>query len=155
MSDIVAESGTIVSLRGDKALVKLSKTEACEDCSVRIFCRTSSDDAKEMLVYNPIGARVGQQVDIAETGNLMLKLALMQFGVPLLGLLIGILAVFYGLGADDLPLSKELAMALGGLAGLLLGGTVTWIWSRTVAKSLVCVFEITAVKTNTPLPVEK
>ncbi|MBU3916835.1 SoxR reducing system RseC family protein [bacterium] len=145
MSERDVESGMVILIQGDKARVRLLENDACEECNARIFCRPGSDGVREMLAYNHIKASVGDRVDIAETSNLLLKLSFMQFGVPLIGLLSGILFVnVFNLALFSFP--HELVMSIGGLIGLLLGGTLTWIWSKKVAKTISCVFEISAIQ---------
>ncbi len=145
MGDIAVESGVVTRLQGDKALVRLERTESCQKCAAKLFCRPGSKGTNEMLAYNRLDARIGDRVKISETGNLLLKISLMQFGVPLLGLLMGILAL-NGFDFSGLPLPKELVLSLGGLIGILLGGGITWIWSKYMSKTISCVFEIASIQ---------
>ncbi len=145
MSEIAVESGIVIQTQGDRALVRLLENEACEECNARIFCRPGTDGVREMHVYNRVKAGVGDRVDIVEIGNILLKMSLMQFGVPLLGLMLGILCVNL-LDFSVFSFPDELVMSIGGLCGLLFGGFITWIWSKQVAKTITCVFEISAIR---------
>ncbi len=146
MSDTV-ESGLVLKLEGDKALVSLLENEACDECNARILCRPGSGNVREMFVHNRLNAVIGNKVEISEMGNLLLKLSLMQFGVPLLGLTSGILLVyFFKLSLFAFP--DEVTMSISGLIGMLLGGMLTWIWSKHIADKTSCVFEITAIQSS-------
>jgi positive regulator of sigma E activity len=144
MNDLVAETGVVTQLQGDRAAVALTPTEACEDCSLRVFCRPGKDGARTIQARNTVDAHLGQRVAVSEIGLLGLKLAVMHYGVPLLGLLGGIFLVY----ATDLnlsPIRSEIIMSAAGLVGLLLGGCLTWFWSKTMAARMTCAFEITAI----------
>ncbi len=145
MSDPAIESGVVTKVIGDKALVKLTQTESCKSCAARILCRPGKDGTSEITAYNYVNAGVGDTVEITETDNLLLKLSLMQFGIPLLGLIIGILVIYFS-DITFLSIQKEILSALGGFVGLLLGGFFTWIWSNKVAANIACVFQIFTVK---------
>ncbi len=145
MSDIAVEAGVVIKTDGDRALIQLMENEVCEHCSARILCRPSSKGTKEMLVLNPINAGIGQTVEISEIGHLMLKLSLMQFGLPLLGLILGIFSI-YLTGYKVSFLSFELLMMITGLFGLTGAGGITWLWSKYVSQRVDCVFEISSIK---------
>jgi len=145
MSDIAVEAGVVIKTNGDRALIQLMENEVCEHCSTRILCRPSSKGTKEMLVLNPINAEIGQTVEISEIGNLMLKLSLMQFGLPLLGLILGIFSIYLS-GYKVSFFSFELLMMIAGLIGLTVAGGITWLWSKYVAQRVDCVFEISSIK---------
>ena len=146
------ESGLVTSIADDKAMVQLTRTESCERCGAKFICRPGDDGFREMRAYNPLQANVGDYVEITETGNLLLKLSLIQFGIPLLGLVLGIFVVFYLQPANTL-LSKEVNMSIGGLIGLLAGGGIVWGTLKTWAKKISCVFEIVRV-TNESKPTD-
>jgi positive regulator of sigma E activity len=139
-----SESGLVTALQDDKATVRLARNESCDKCAAKIICRPGDDGFREMLAFNRLQASVGDNVEISETGNLLLKLSLIQFGIPLLGLLLGIFLVNY-LQPNDTFLSKEVNMSIGGLVGLVAGGFVVWSTLKTWAKKVSCVFEIVRV----------
>ena len=135
------ESGIVKEITGDNAIVRLERNDSCKKCSARIICRPDSEGFREARALNLINADVGDQVEISESGNFLLILSIMQFGVPLLGLISGI----FLLNAVDLSvfsLPKELIMSIGGLVGLLAGGFITWIWAKYIAGKKTSVFRI-------------
>jgi positive regulator of sigma E activity len=139
------ERGRVTELRGDRAIVRLIQPESCDECSLKVFCRPGADGSKEVLAENTIEAKVGQTVGITEKGYLLLKLSIMQFGVPLLGLLIGVFGV-YSLDLSSLAIPEEILQFLGGVFGLAVGGGITWIWSKHLARKTSCVFIISSIK---------
>lgn len=147
MSDIAVESGVVKETNGDKALIQLLENEICDTCSARILCRPGAKGTKEMLVFNPLNAEIGQTVEISEIGHLMLKLSLMQFGLPLLGLVLGIFSIYLS-GITVSFISIEMLMMGAGIFGLIISGSITWLWSNYVAQRVDCVFEICSVKSN-------
>ena len=139
-----SESGVVTQVMADKAIVKLVRSESCDKCAARIICRLGDGDSREMLAFNPVQAAVGDHVEISETGNLLLILSLLQFGVPLSGLILGVFTVYW-LQPGSSFLSKEVLMSMGGLIGLILGGAAVWRFLKSWAKHLSCVFEIVRV----------
>ena len=138
------EIGTVKAVKDGQAVVELRPGEICESCSARILCRPGKNGTHEMTVLNPMGAKPGQTVELNETGNLLLILSLMQYGLPLMGLLTGIFLV-YGFEPTLLSIRIELLMASAGLVGLLLGGGVAYIGLRYLASRISHAFRITAV----------
>ncbi len=138
------DTGYVIAVEKEFAQVRLFDTGNCEDCSAKILCKPGKDGSKEMKVYNPEGAKVGSMVTIRESSNLLLKLGFMQFGLPLLGLLAGILIADL-FSWDFLPLPRELLLFINGIAGLVLGGTLTYIWSLKTAQSHTYLFEINKI----------
>ncbi|MBU2513701.1 SoxR reducing system RseC family protein [bacterium] len=139
-----AESGVVISISGSRAVVRLTGTDVCQHCAVNIFCRTNSTDTNEVTVQNEIGANVGSHVRLSEKGNLLLLLAVLQFGVPLTGLLLGILfARFFQISIDSFP--DELSMSLFGFFGLILGGAITWFCLKRKAVNISPAFRIISV----------
>lgn len=142
------EIGIVKSVTENETVVTLQPTEACEDCGARLFCRPGKNGAHEMRVVNAVGAVPGQVVELAETGNLLLILSLLQYGLPLVGLLSGIFLV-YGTAPVTVAVRIELIMAVAGLAGLLLGGVIANISIRRLSMSIGYVYRIAAIR---PLP---
>lgn len=139
-----SEQGIVVKNLNDLALVKLRPSQSCENCSAKIFCRPNKDGDHLAIAKNPLNAKPGQQVSIAEIGLTLLTLSILQYGLPLLGLLIGVFTV-YLTNFNPLPIAFELTMSIGGAIGLTLGGVCGWGLIRMVASRLTSVFEIVSV----------
>lgn len=144
MAEIAVEKGEVIKVEGNEAVVKLTPGEECEHCDAKILCHSNGDGTRIMRVKNQLGAKVGDLVDLEEKGNLMLGMALMQFGLPLLGMVAGMIIV-YLLKVSLFSLSIELTMALAGAVGIALGGVGTWFWSSNKAKTVDLIFEIISI----------
>lgn len=141
------EVGVVKTVREGRTIVELQPGEVCESCSARIICRPGKSGGHEMAVLNTMNAEPGDIVELDETGNLLLILSLMQYGLPLLGLLIGIFLV-YGFKLALFSIRFELLMASAGLIGLLLGGVLAYIGLGIISRRISNVFKITAVRTQ-------
>jgi len=138
------EIAVVKEIREGRTIVELKPAEVCESCGARIFCRPSSKDRHEMAVQNTLNARPGDVVELSEMGNLLLILSLMQYGLPLLGLIGGIFLI-NGIKPDLFSLRLELLMAAGGFIGLLAGGIIARLWLERLSRTISSIFEITAV----------
>ncbi len=144
MSDQDCEIGLVESVSGEKAIINLNQSDSCKKCHARLLCRPDSSGKRQITALNPLNARPGQKVSIKESGNLLLLLSFMQFGLPLILLLVGIfLADGFKLTIFDAP--PELAMSICGLIGLLTGGIIARIWASRKANTSTAVFEITSI----------
>ncbi|MDT8448352.1 MAG: SoxR reducing system RseC family protein [bacterium] len=127
------ERGRVQSVEGEIAWVQMQGSDACHSCGAKTICRTDGEGQRNLAVYNGLGALPGQWVEVAERGHITLKLAGMQFGLPLLGLLAGI-----GLAALWMPplgLPPELVQGLCGILTMLASGGITYAWAQRVARS--------------------
>lgn len=141
------ETGIVKSVSDSRTVVELQPNAACESCSARILCRPGKEGRHEMSVLNTIGAMPGDSVELDETGNLLLILSLMQYGLPLLGLLGGIFLV-YGMDLNISLVRSELLMAIAGLLGLFVGGAVAYLGLKYLSRKITHVFRITAVQST-------
>ncbi len=138
------EIGVVKEIREGRTIVELKPGEVCESCGARILCRPGSNGRHEMTVRNTLNARPGDVVELNEMGNLLLILSLLQYGLPLLGLIGGIFLI-NGIKPDLFSLRLELVMATGGFIGLLAGGVVARLWLERLSRTVNSIFEITAI----------
>lgn len=141
MIDISGETGIVTEVTGSMAQVVFNMSQACDHCRSRLFCRSDGVQTRKIIAKNLIAAQVGDQVFVKESGRLLLLAALMQSGLPLAGLLIGIFLA-YGYQWTVFGLRHELVMTACGLLGMLIGGYATWAWSTHMAGTLHSGFEI-------------
>jgi positive regulator of sigma E activity len=135
------ETGIVTEVTGNIATVVFSESQACDHCSSRSFCRPNGTGTRKIRAENEINAEVGHQVFVRERGNLLVMLSLMQSGMPLLGLLIGIF-VAYSANLALFGLPRELVITGCGLFGMLVGGGVTRIWATYKASTVSSGFEV-------------
>lgn len=144
MTDSDFEIGIVKSVADGKTIVEMKPGEVCESCSARLFCRPGKDGRHEMPVLNTIGAQPGQTVELDETGNLLLMISLLQYGLPLLGLVAGVFLI-HGINPIQQIMPPELLMAIAGLFGLILGGGGAYLILKILSNRTTNVFRITAV----------
>lgn len=140
MREVVGR-GVIRSVRGDTALVEVENFEACADCGARLICSLNIQKQRILHIRNVTHAAVGQNVEITESHNMMTKLSLIQYGIPLLGFFLGVFIPYY-LNLSISVIADELLLFSLGLIGLLLGGVVARKWLLRAAKQSASFFNI-------------
>ena len=126
------KSGTVTHTNEGTASVKIDRTDWCGTCGMKIWCHPEKDDEGTIFVQNTLNAQVGQKVLISEKSEFLLKISILQYGIPLVGFLLGIILTYLS-GVEIRAFPKELCMFLGGLFGLFLAGVVSYVWARTIA----------------------
>ncbi|MFH1852196.1 MAG: SoxR reducing system RseC family protein [Candidatus Neomarinimicrobiota bacterium] len=130
MTGSVIDRGKVAAIDGDLARVIIEAGSACESCGARILCAPGAGKSRSLTAVNQAGARVGDLVTVEESGGLLLKLSLLQYGLPLLGFITGVAGTWL------LPAVREaeLLLFIGGLIGLGLGGLLAWLIVRRMAR---------------------
>lgn len=128
---MIEQRAIILSIEQDQystnstATLEIERQTACglcgqtRGCGNRIWGKLLAHNDTSFKAKNPIGARVGQQVIVAIDERVLLKSALLLYGLPLITLFI------FALLANTVW-GTELASMIGGLAGLLIG----WLWIK-------------------------
>jgi positive regulator of sigma E activity len=114
------DSGTVVSLQGGLAWVKVTPKVACCECSARALCSAKQDDEGKLAVRNPLDARPGDEVEIEvpETGYSRALSTI--FGLLLVVSLAGLALGYFLRPVGSLAPGENGLIGL--LAGLLVGG---------------------------------
>ncbi len=102
------------------ALISGERASTCGSCAGKSSCSTLgawNQRTLELLVYNDIGARVGDEVVIEVPDSLVLKSAYRLYGLPMLlffaaGILAYVISQYFAMGQPDLW------AALSGLGGV-------------------------------------
>ena len=83
--------GVIISLKGNKAVVKVTSGYECTGCSNRSTCHTNTQTSREITVLNEFGAQVSDKVIFeAEPGKVIFSATLIWI-VPIISMIIGYL----------------------------------------------------------------
>ena len=115
--------GTVVSLSGNSAVVKINKSKKCNACKACTFL--PGQDAVNVLAENKKGAAVGDTVRVTAQKPLALKASLLCYLMPLAFALVGMaIGVCFG----------ELATICAFFGGLFLGYGVLRLFERAIAK---------------------
>lgn len=147
MADVTVDVGKVRFIDGEDAWVELIDTKACDECAARVICKPGRDGSKQLKVWNPVNAKVGDTVQLEDRHNLMLKVGMFQFGFPLLGFLIGIFSIYFSkISLFSLP--EELLMFCVGVVGIVLGGFLGRRLMQNIAETNEYFFKISYVMEN-------
>jgi sigma-E factor negative regulatory protein RseC len=123
---MIEEIGCVLSISGDQANVEIERRRACGQCAEQGYCGTAQitqwlgHRSVPLCVHNTVQARPGDRVVIGIEENAFLRATAWLYGVPLFGLLGGLLAG-HKLGIQIPLLGVEPATLFGGLCALLIG----------------------------------
>ena len=112
-------TGHIVQLSEQTVELELEQSSGCSTCGIKVLCYPGKKVSRKLILPNPGGLLHGQVVQVEENGRATLKLALFQYGIPLLGFIVGILSVYF-------TRRGEIQATLGGLIGLGLGAVIAY-----------------------------
>jgi len=127
----LTEQGDVVRLEGDLAIVVIRRGEACGHCAAAGACHALSGEAlQELTATNPIGAAVGDRVEVEIREGLALRAVGWAYALPtviVLGVALGAYRLLAPrLSADGAGLAAS-AAALVALGLYVLGA---WAWHR-------------------------
>ncbi|MHB1340776.1 MAG: SoxR reducing system RseC family protein [Coriobacteriia bacterium] len=126
------ELGTVVAVRGDRVDVSVGPSAACEGCKL---CSAGSS-ASEMLmrdVLDPVGASLGDRVEVHISESLRMQAALAIYVVPLGALFVGYLAGF--LLGESIGADPDLVGAGLGIAAATAGFLGARVREKALARS--------------------
>lgn len=121
---MIEEAARVVSIEGDYAWVETSRQSVCGACQVNTGCGTAVLDKvlarrqARIKALNPVGARVGDRVQVGLHEQALVRGALGIYGVPVLSML-GLALLGAGVRGD--PAYQDAAAIALGLVGLVLG----------------------------------
>jgi len=131
LSNQVSDTGRITKIDNNFATIAIDATDDCKDCGLRFLCSPGSVKEKIIRLENTIDAKVGDRVSISEASNILLKLSFLQYGLPLIGFLLGIVI------GTQIPIKLqpiEFYQFLCGLFGLGLAGIISYLIIKRMAK---------------------
>jgi sigma-E factor negative regulatory protein RseC len=131
LSDQVSDTGIITKIDDNIATIIIDSTDDCKDCGIRFLCSPGSENQRSITLKNTIDAKVGDRGAITVASNILLKLSFLQYGLPLIGFLLGIIIVAQ-LNIDLQPV--ELYQFLSGLLGLGFAGLIAYLIIKGMAK---------------------
>jgi positive regulator of sigma E activity len=145
-SDSKDEIGTVIKESGDKVIVAVDNLVPgkanCDSCRAKIICVPGDEQKRIIAVYNNCQAKVGDKVLISEKENFLIKLAIFQYLIPLLGFSAGII----GFNTIDWKfefLQKELWLFLGGIIGLIISFFIArYLISQKAGTKMDAIFSI-------------
>lgn len=109
------EPGVITAISGDRLTIQLTNVDACDECGLQVVCKPGNDDSRSMDIRYVGDFHIGQRVKLVERINLEWRMATIQYVLPLLMFILGLL-LFYFIPLQGI--AQELWAFLGGCIGL-------------------------------------
>jgi sigma-E factor negative regulatory protein RseC len=132
---MIEDTGKVVRVVSDKAFVEVERTSACAQCGLQ--------EVEEMTGGRPIfvamnmaKANVGDIVSIRVESVAYIKASAFIYGIPILFLIIGAVIGIYLDG--KFGISSDTLSAMLGMAGLIIGIVVLFIFRRKGGKKNIC-----------------
>jgi positive regulator of sigma E activity len=138
------EKGIVTALVDNEAIVELNVQDSCESCGARMVCVPDNNGMRQLRATNPLNAHVGNLVTISEKSNVLLMLSFFQYGVPLVGFMLGVF-LFSLLNPAILSLPQELILFSGGLVGLSLCAYISHHFIKRLASKRGSFFTISEI----------
>ena len=120
------EKGRVVEIKGNLAVVTLTRREACAKCRACSAGFTSQEMRIE--ADNLCEAKVGDWVELSLAENGFLGAVKIMYGIPMIGLMAGLLLGYFVLWPVVPMLSRELLSFGLGMVGVLIA--YLWIHSQ-------------------------
>ncbi len=115
---MIEETARVIDVRDGQALLQTERKSACQSCSVKSGCGTSTlakvvgQRSSQIVVENTLDVKPGEQVVVAIEENALVQGSLLVYLLPLVVMLIaGVLA--------EQAFGNELLTIVSALAGLL------------------------------------
>ena len=124
---MIYEKGKVVRIDGTgsetKTWVQVERTSACNGCKDKDKCSVHSGGSSEVAAINEVGASVGDTVEIAMQGGIILKTSFLVYIIPVIMLLAGAgtgMAVAPKIGFNSDALAVIFGLCLMGCAFIIL-----------------------------------
>lgn len=144
MSESLFERGIVSRKNNGTVFVAIPENESCEHCGAKIICAPDSGKERGIYASNPVNAEIGQHVEVVESQDLMLKMSVIQYGLPLLGFLGGVFLLYFT-NLSIPGIASELSLFLGGLGGLGIASFVSRSWAGKIANGEEPYFKISKI----------
>jgi sigma-E factor negative regulatory protein RseC len=118
--------GTIISLAGDKAQVRVTPQEGCSTCALKETC-ASGDNIPAIWALNPNNAKVGANVVVELKPTMKIFSAFSIYLIPILGLFLGYYLTDKIWGGKDYPV---IGAVLGLIASIIMVKFIDTLYSK-------------------------
>ncbi len=131
----MSRHGIVIETHDDKALISSLKRGVCESCTEKDSCSLEDslqkDVPQKVSALNPLGAQPGDQVEFNLQGHTELKLSLIVWTVPIIGLLLG--AILGSKLSATLSMTPDSAALIGSIIGFAVFTVPMMIYDRLVS----------------------
>ena len=124
----MGEKGLVINVKDHLAVIQMKRKEACAECRARSCLAGMKKEEMIIEAENECDAKVGDWVIMELRNNSFIKAVLILYGIPMIGLLVGILLGYYVL-YQYLPMINREILSFG--VGILMTLLVYfWIHSK-------------------------
>ncbi|MDD5765661.1 MAG: SoxR reducing system RseC family protein [Candidatus Marinimicrobia bacterium] len=141
-----ADYGEVIELKDDLAIVQMQTSDSCHSCRARIICQPNSTGQRILYVKNTLGAKIGDKVNLEQSGVNQIKLIFMQYGVPLLSFLVVIIVANRFITEKSNGIPPEVMQLIVALVFMILSGVVTYLWSKRKATQNFSIFRMKSIE---------
>ncbi|HSV85398.1 MAG TPA: SoxR reducing system RseC family protein [Levilinea sp.] len=89
-AEVFLEEGVVIGLENGRAIVVLTGSDQCEQCSLHHHCKPAGPDGRSLIAVDPLGVHPGDKVQVMVLGRNILLATTLLYGIPLVLLLVGI-----------------------------------------------------------------
>lgn len=89
------EQGVIREIDNSQMAVVFEQGDACESCGLKVVCSPGDRSERMLKLPKQEGLVVGQRVRINEIRDLEFRLAMIQFGLPMLAFILGLFPGYF------------------------------------------------------------
>jgi len=136
------EIGEVVEIKGDRAGIELVESNNCHSCGARMICRPGDSGKRILYLKNTLNTQIGDRILIEQSDKNQLKLAFMQYGLPLLSFLLAVLVANYLIFGSYLGIPSDILQFGIGLVVLAIAGLISRSWAKRKAAGGFSVFSM-------------
>jgi len=125
------ETGVVQSMDDTSVTLLFEKKDACDSCGLKVVCAPGEEAERSLRLPSTAAFSIGQEVRIVEIANLELHLALIQFGLPMLSFLLGLMLGYL------LPLQGFIPRELTAFLVACLGLGISFFVARKLISRIV------------------
>ncbi|MCF7885976.1 MAG: SoxR reducing system RseC family protein [Candidatus Marinimicrobia bacterium] len=139
------EIGKVKKVMGQFAEVEIEKIVGCEHCNVKTICGVKRSGKCKIRLLNVLNAEPGDRVLLKESDIKQIKLVTIEYGLPLLGFLIGLTISFSLIKDFPFSVSSELGSFIIGILTLLGSGYFANRWSKRKLSENFSILEMKSI----------
>lgn len=134
---MIEESGCVIAVENDMALIEIQRKSVCSTCSVNKGCgagvlsKVVGNKRFRLTAYNSVNANVGDEVIVGIDDNMLVKSSFAVYIIPLLLLFVGAWCGKSIAGIFAIQATEGISI-LFGMLGLVIG----FIWLRHFSQKI-------------------
>jgi sigma-E factor negative regulatory protein RseC len=128
----ICSQGKVTALEGAMARVEVSRNAMCDGCHQQSTCNVNMLDSSRdsvATVRNPVGAQLGDKVEIAIDEAVLMRGSAVLYILPLAFMLLGLLLAMALKDRMNFGLDEDMLALVAALAGLAVSLPVVRAWS--------------------------